>query len=211
MKGGLALLCFVVMGIGAQESPSPVQVVRREIMAGEVQGASHGDLARFRPALLRVYIDSTTRGLWVAGARLTPQAEALLAELAAAQKRGLRPSDYDAEPLARTATILRAGTPDATRGAALLRIDAWLTLSAMRFMDHAHRGRADPRALGFAFPSAHGPHDHARLVVALSRSPDVHVMLDSLEPPFARFRALEGLLSRYRTLAADSTLRDLPR
>jgi murein L,D-transpeptidase YcbB/YkuD len=213
MKGGLALLCFVVMGVGAQEppSPSPVQIVRREIMAGGLQGASHGDMARYRPALLRVYADSTARGIWFADARLTRQAEVLLAELGAAEKRGLRPSDYDAEPLARTATILRAGTPDATRGAELLRIDAWLTLSAMRFMDHAHRGRADPRSLGFAFPSAHGQHDHARLVVALSRSPDVHAMLDSLEPPFTRFRALEGLLSRYRTLAADSTLRDLPR
>ena len=35
-------------------------------------------------------------------------------------------------------------------------------------------------------------------------------MLDSLEPAFARFRALKALLTRYRILAADSTLRELP-
>ena len=98
MKAGLVLL-GVVGGtdIGAQEAPSraPVQVVRNQIMVGNVQGASHGDLARYRPALLRVYADSASRALWVADARLTRQAEALLAELGAAEKRGLRPSDYD--------------------------------------------------------------------------------------------------------------------
>ena len=213
MKRGLALIWVAVTGVGAQEPPSPhpAQIVRAEIMAGGVQGASHGDLARYRPALLRVYADSTARGIWVAGAKFTRQADALLAELVAAQARGLRPSDYDAESLARAATILRSGAPGATQGAELLRIDARLTLSAMRLMDHAHRGRADPRSLGFAFPRAHGQHDYARLVVALSRAPDVHAMLDSLEPPFSRFRALEGLLSRYRTLAADSTLSALPK
>jgi murein L,D-transpeptidase YcbB/YkuD len=214
-KVWLAALCFGVPCIGAQTplSPTPMQVIHREIVAGALRGASHGDIARYRPALLRIYADSTSRALWLSGAKLTRQAERLLTELGEAENRGLRASGYDAEPLSRTLTFVRSGAGEPPDSVELLRADAWLTFSAMRFVDHVHRGRVDPHALGFALPQSHGRHDLVPIVVALSQAPDVRAMLDSLEPPFARFRALKGLLSRYRALAADSsgTLSELPR
>ncbi|CAN5876361.1 murein L,D-transpeptidase [soil metagenome] len=205
-KVWLAALCLGVPCVGAQTpSPTPMEEVHREIVAGTLRGASHGDVARYRPALLRIYADSTSRALWLSGAKLTPQAERVLTELGEAENRGLRASGYDAEPLSQTMTLGRSGAGELPDSVERLRADAWLTFSAMRFVDHVHRGRVDPRALGFALPQSHGQHDLVPIVVALSQAQDVHAMLDSLEPPFARFRALKVLLSRYRALAAAST------
>jgi hypothetical protein len=92
-KVWLAALCFGVPRVGAQtpsSPPTPMQVVRREIVAGTLRGASHGDVARYRPALLRIYADSTSRALWLSGATLTRQAERMLTEIGEAENRGLR-------------------------------------------------------------------------------------------------------------------------
>ena len=102
----LALVVLDVPDVSAQKTPlsAPAQQLRREIMAGDVQGASHGDLARYRAALLRIYSDSSASALWLTQGKPTRQGELLLAELRAAEMRGLRASDYDAELLARRLT-----------------------------------------------------------------------------------------------------------
>lgn len=140
------------------------------------------------------------RPLWNANGHPTGQAMALVAELEGAESRGLSPADYDAAQLF---AALHSGDTSAN-------VDARLTRMAMRFVDHVHNGRVDPRTLGFALPSARERLDIATVVAELSRSRDVHAAIDSLEPPFPRFRALKSLLARYRTLAADSGLAALP-
>ncbi len=207
----LVLLVVAVSTAGAQGVPAmpPMRWLRHEIAVGSLQGASHGDLPRFRPSLLRLYSDSATVPLWFSHGVLTQQGGLLMTELRGAATRGLRATDYDAESIARGLADVRSST-SATPDTTVLRADAWLTLSALRFVDHAHRGRVDPRALGFALDSQHERHDFAPLVASLSRTSSVQRTIDSIEPPFARFRALKVLLSRYMALAADSTLRDLP-
>lgn len=203
----LVLAAFTA--VTAQTSEA-ARAIRDAITAGDIDGVQRGDLARYRPALLRLYADSNARPLWLNGSRLTRQAEAVLGELASAEARALRPSDYDVELLAQRVAQGWTGAGGASPGEKMLRFDASLSLSAMRFMDHAHRGRADPRSLGFALGVPHQLHDLVPLVWSLSTARDVHAAIDAVEPPYARYRALEQALVAYRAMAADPTLDAVP-
>jgi murein L,D-transpeptidase YcbB/YkuD len=194
----------------SQLSQGEVESLRADIVRGTVEGAQHGDLARYRAALLRSYPDSGASLRWIESRRLTPQGAMLLAELRRAEMRGLDPADYDGEAHAPVFRILDPNARGRATDDAVLRADAWLTLAAMRFVDNARRGRTDPRALGFALPRQREEPDFASRITQLSESDDVHAMVDSLEPPFRRFRALESLLRGYRALSTDSALTRLP-
>jgi murein L,D-transpeptidase YcbB/YkuD len=207
----LALVCVLLflaasVRAPAQTPPLPttLHALREAITSGDILGARHGDFARYRPALARLYGDSGAHSLWITSAGLTRQAEALLGALAAAESRGLRPSDYDVESLAQGVATPMPGEE------ALLRFDAALSLAAMRLMDHAHRGRVDPRTLGFALGVPHAVHDLVPQVRSLSSARDVHAAIDAVEPAYARYRALEQTLGVYRALAANPALSPVP-
>ena len=204
-----ALLGSSARAAAAQDRPTvaAIETMRRSLAAGSFSGFRAGDLAQYRPALLRLYGDSTARLLWTRGGYPTTQAHAVVADLAAAAERGLRPDDYDAGPLVDWVEQLgRAATADARDPAALLEHDAWLSLSLMRFLDHIHRGRVSPRALGFALPAKGAAMDFASMAQLVSGAPDVHAVVNSVEPPYAGFVSLERVLARYRALAADSSI-----
>ena len=201
---GLLYAALTIVAAPNVSSQTRTPALRQAIATGDIIGARHGDFARYREALMQLYGDSTTRALWMCDAGLTPQAQALLGALASAQSRGLRPTDYDVELLAQR--VMTVASDDD----AVLRLDAALSLAAMRFLDHDHRGRVDPRSLRFSLGVPHSPHDLAPLVRSLSTARDVHAAIDAVEPGYARYRALERTLSLYRALARDSTLTTLP-
>lgn len=210
----LLVVCMLALCVGAPtRAQVPVAELRRlraNIEAGTVDGAQHGDLSRYRTALLRIYADTLSSLAWVARSGPTAQASAMLVELSEAGMRGLDPADYDGDGLAKRLRQLRVAPSVSARDSLLLQADAWLTLSAMRYIDHARTGRVDPGPLGFVMPPTGVQRDFTAIVLKLSRSPDVRASIDSLEPPYDRFRALEQLLHGYRTLSTDSSLGDLP-
>lgn len=212
VRGAVLVVAAVVCPLlarraSAQEqlAPDAAAALRRAIRDGDLPGARRGDYGRYRASLLALYPDSAARALWLVGGRPSSQGSAVLAELADAERRGLRPADYDARELARVVAALPA-----LDASALLRTDAWLSLSLLRFLDHLHRGRADPAALGFHVPAERQRRDLASLAQGVSRAAAVRAALDAIEPPFAGFARLEALLARYRALAADSALVALP-
>ena len=174
--------------------------VRRAIVIGTLPGAQHGDLARYRDGLLRLYGGSAVRPLWLTDRGPTPQARAVVAALLQAPASGLRTTDYDAQALARAISTRFADADE------LLRADAWLSLSTMRFMDQLEHGRVSPRSLGFALDVQHPSRDYAGLATALSGADDPASILASLEPSYPRYHALKQVLATYRALAADSSL-----
>lgn len=206
----LATLTLPVRSAVAQDRPTrgAIDSVRRSLSRGTFAGLRAGDLALYRPALLRLYGDSTARLLWTRDGYPTSQAHAVIADLVAAEERGLRPDDYDAGALARWVAELGSAAPGAERDApaALLDHDAWLSLSLMRFLDHIHRGRVSARAFGFALPTKRADIEFASMAEVVSAAPDVHAVVNAVEPPYAGFVALERVLARYRTLAADGGL-----
>jgi murein L,D-transpeptidase YcbB/YkuD len=183
--------------------------VRTAIASGTLPGAQHGDLARYRAALLRLYGDSAARPLWIGARGPTSQARAVLAALTLAPTHGLRAGDYDAGDLARIVPTLATTSTDADARAdteQLMRTDAWLSLSLMRFADQLEHGRVDPRTLGFALSVERPSRDYAGLVTALSRADDPTSILGALEPSYPRYHALRNVLASYRALAADTSL-----
>ncbi|MBX6330301.1 MAG: L,D-transpeptidase family protein [Gemmatimonadaceae bacterium] len=215
---------------------SIADALRATIARADLPGASLRDYERYRAPLGRLYDMARAAPIWTSNGRPTPRADAAIASLAAAASHGLRARDYDAEPLraraaARAAGAVGAAAPraseaparrelvgDVPRGApvavdqaAVARFDVWLSLSVMRFMQHLHRGRANPRSLGFALPADTVPFDLAAQTLAASRSADVESVFRAAEPPFSRYAALERALATYRALAADTTLHLPPR
>lgn len=195
-----ALLLPLLAGAAAgQEGGSIRRAVEGAIARQEVAGVGRADFGRYRAKLLALYPVAGTTMLWVAGGRPTAQAESILVAIGHAEERGLDPEDYDAALLARLAGELRSGSD----GDAVVRFDAGLSLASLRFMTHLDRGRVDPSTVGFALPSDRTSVDVVAMTRALAAAPVPRELLDPLEPPFARFDALEKALGRYRVLAAS--------
>ena len=160
-----------------------------------------------RASLRALYAANGDRPLWTANGRPTAQALALVAFLGSVDERGLRPADYGAGPLGREAAAAAdaaAALPDASSAA---RFDLSLSRAAMRLLAHLHAGRVDPAALRFELPETHQATDLAGLTIALSRATDPAAAIAAAEPRYAGYAALLAGLTRYRSLAADSTVR----
>ena len=115
---------------------------------------------------LRVYSDRRYAGLWTHGAKITPQAQQVLVLLSHAQELGLRPDDYDVEPLmAAGMRLVPNGTASAAQAAAF---DIQLTQSALHYLHDAHFGRIDPRRVGFELAVPRAPFDSTAVLLDMS-------------------------------------------
>jgi murein L,D-transpeptidase YcbB/YkuD len=152
---------------------------------------------------------SQTQGaaLWVReGGALTRAGGELLAELAAADRRGLRPADYNAAELNRRALLLAQSTP-AGRAA----FDAMMSAAAATLVSDLHAGRVKPKEVGYDLDVSRPAFDVAQAVRSLAASTDVSASLDALEPQLRHYALLKSALARYRALAAQgSSLTQLP-
>jgi murein L,D-transpeptidase YcbB/YkuD len=146
--------------------------------------------------------------LWFRGGQPTPQAIVLLAQMRAADYYGLRPEDYDAEALASKVQQLTAARNQDL--ATIAHLDRVLSATTLRFVTHLHSGRIDPRTTGFSTFKPHPPLDGPATLRRLAESTDPVAELHALEPPFLHYRLLQDALQRYRNLARQPGLTDLP-
>ena len=144
---------------------------------------------------------------WFSGTQLTRPAANLLAEMRAAESRGLDSSDYGGNALA-TAVAALPPTADVARVA---RLDAVFTASAGRFVTDLHSGRIAPRAAGHDLDVPHADLDLDTALAALATTRDTQAVLDDYEPGLHHYALLKQALQRYRELALEPGLGDLPR
>jgi murein L,D-transpeptidase YcbB/YkuD len=76
----------------------------------------------------------------------------------------------------------------------------------MRFISDLRVGRMDPQRLGFHLDVEPKRRDLDGLLRRLSRAADPIPLLESIEPPFRRYRTLLEALARYRALNGDPRL-----
>jgi len=145
------------------------------------------------------------RPVWTANGRPTRQALAVIDILGNVATRGLDPRDYDSAELANMARALSPSS-DSTQFA---RFDAAMTRSLIRLFTDLHEGRTDPRRIGFHLPP-HSQLDLAAMALGASTALDPNVVITGAEPVYTGYRALEATLARYRTLAADTSLKAPP-
>ena len=143
-----------------------------------------------------------TPALWHREGALTPAGRALLAQLAAADERGLNPADYDVQTLQALATA-----HDAASQATL---DRRLSQAAVLLATHLQRGRVTPAAAGYQLPLPAPAEDPVATLLALSGSTDLPAALDGFEPHYNHYHLLKQALAQYRQLAALPPLPALP-
>ena len=163
-----------------------------------------GDIAREHEVLVQAYAARDYAPLWIDGARATPRALGLLHALEAAQTRGLRRGDYEAGTIAARLGELRSSPAQAAQ------FDLALSVVAVRFVSDLHFGRATPQAAGFHLEVPPTRLDLAEVLRKLAMAASVKTTLDGVEPPFAHYRLLRDALARYRELALDTDLHQLP-
>ncbi len=156
--------------------------------------------ARAQEILADIYPASGAVPLWVDGAlRPTRSAQDVLAILGDAAAEGLDPADYRAGDLLALSKKLAAGSPPSVRDAAAF--DASMSLSMMRYLRHFHRGRVDPRDIGFLISLPPDEHDYAAMLADAARKGSVKETILSIAPPLVQYRLLRSMLPRYRALA----------
>jgi murein L,D-transpeptidase YcbB/YkuD len=160
-------------------------------------------------ALRGVYYRRSYAPLWQRSAGPTPPAKRFAQLLREAEAYGLDPSDYEADSIdAQLAELLAARDAPPERRA---EFDLRLSAFALRLARHLHYGRVDPRACGFELYAPRSDLDEGALLGRLARSRRPAAELAAIEPPFEHYRLLKTQLARYRALAAEPGLTELPK
>jgi murein L,D-transpeptidase YcbB/YkuD len=104
---------------------------------------------------------------------------------------------------------MQAASP-ATPVAQLRELDLQMSIAVAHFVSDLHAGRIAPRELGHDLDVPHATLDARVAVAALAGSRDTGTLLDDFEPGFHHYDLLKQALARYRPLAADPSLTQLP-
>ena len=144
-----------------------------------------------------------------ASGRPNASARDALRLLAEAGADGLAPRDYRSAELTQQAVALDA-TP-VTSASPQLVFERDLNAAMQRYLRDIHRGRIDPRTLGFrlALPGTAAP-DFAALLQTAAAAGRLPQMAAELRPRLGQYAKLREALARYRDLAADGSLGHLP-
>jgi len=194
------LLLIASAQIAAADPAALAATLKSDASNAHVRGAHKAAASRIRTALQTAYADGRT--LWLAPGGPTPQARAVLGVLADAKSYGLRAGDY-----ATSDGVVTGAADDAARA----RFDVSLSAAVLRFIDNIHYGRIDPAEDGFHLGAPPAPLDEPGVLRRLSSAAQPEPVIAAIEPQFYHYGLLKQALERYRKLAADPTLTQLPR
>lgn len=190
--------------------PSSVAVVSPAPAAAEISAALRESLQRDpkrtpggsvdRAILERVYDEPTANPLWLdAQLRPTQSGHDAVAIITAAAADGLDPADYGAARLNEGLRVLDEGRGSLQEAAAF---DLELSEAMVLYLRHFHRGRVNPRDMGFQISVPTDEHDYALLVRRAALSGRVKETVASMEPRLVQYRSLRSALAMYRELAS---------
>jgi murein L,D-transpeptidase YcbB/YkuD len=154
-----------------------------------------------RPPQAQATLDARgpTGRSWVdASGRLTRDGRDALALLATAPADGLDPDDYQVDRLAASLADLERSRPPDPAGAATA--DRMLGAAVLRYLQHLHLGRIDPRAVGVRLVVEPERHDFAEMLDDALAAHDLASLAASLAPPLPQYAALRRELARYRAI-----------
>lgn len=153
----------------------------------------------------RLYGTAPPALLWFNQGVPSPQASVLAEHLARADRKGLQPEDYEGLRWSNWLRSPGAMTADSS-ACREWDLDLALTVAAMRYVSDLRIGRVNPRNLKIHLDVEPKRYDLTRFLLELAGSPQPQKLLDRIEPPFQRYRALLDALPRYRELAEDGGL-----
>ncbi|HEY6253308.1 MAG TPA: peptidoglycan-binding protein, partial [Candidatus Angelobacter sp.] len=209
----LALVC-VAPCAAAQNSqplradataPGPeLAVMKRNLSvlidAGRLNDLRWRNFSDYRNQVRDFYQPSDYALAWITGNQPTAQARAMIQLLQNADKKGLRPDDYDASRWADRLAQLAQPAPQAIQDESA-RFDLALTVCAMRYISDLHNGRINPKYFDFGLRVNHRSYkvaDFLRTQVVSAK--DVPQTLEQVEPSFPAYRRTEAALEHYLEL-----------
>ena len=212
--GWIIVLASVAPCAGAQNNqslradaspPAPELVVMKRNLSVQIDSGKLNDLrwrnfSDYRNQLRDFYQPSEYALAWVSGNQPTAQAKAMIQLLQNADKKGLRPEDYDASRWADRLAKLSQTTPQTTLDEST-RFDLALTVCAMRYISDLHNGRINPKYFDFGLHvnrRAYKLADFLRNQVINAK--DVAQTLEQVEPSFPAYRRTEAALEHYLEL-----------
>jgi murein L,D-transpeptidase YcbB/YkuD len=194
----------VIALTGLADRPVSAQTPAPGITAAIVS-AIQARSSSVRRELADLYGAVGSRPLWVdAAGHPSADAREALGLLSGAAAEALDPADYGARVLEGDAEAL-ANTPNPS-ASRIAGFDTRLSEATLRYLEHLHNGRIDPRAIGFQMAVPRDDHDYADILRSAVAAHRVQRLATELEPPLVLYRNLRGMLGRYRDLAADATL-----
>ncbi len=170
------------------------------VTEGELPGLRWPGLPDITFDLRRAYDATRWSPLWTRDGVPTAAARATIEALAAVDRRGLEPRDYDVERL-RVLSGQRLSTAN-TRA----EFDATLSIASSRVLLALRTGRisASEAHAHLRFPQ--DSVDIAAGLLRLASSADPSAVFDAQEPPYAHYQLLKRALATYRASAlTDST------
>ena len=201
----LVAACLISALAWSQHPPGEIQTV---IARGELVELKRPLFAGYRRELERLYEPIAYGPAWFDGDAPRRQANDAVYLLADAKTQGLDPSDYDAPWLQ---ARLEAAGRTVLAPTEQAHVDVALTIAIFRYLTDLHRGRIDPRSLGWALDvTPKRSYDLGSVLRdALVRDSLAAVIADA-EPHLPIYQRLKTTLAAYRRLAQDTSLRPLP-
>lgn len=153
-----------------------------------------------QPAVQKFYQDRDWELAWTRDKKPTKAATALMQQFTDADKKGLRPEDYDGQQWQEHLHVLTASPTDEN----LAQFDVAMTIAAVRYLDDLHLGRINPQSLNFDIdvPGKRAAFDVATVLNdQLVDSDDVPTDVQAVEPQNPLYKATEQALPHYLELA----------
>jgi murein L,D-transpeptidase YcbB/YkuD len=170
------------------------------IDAGKLSDLRWRSFPDYRNQLREFYQPTNYALAWINGNQPTAQALAIIQLLENADKKGLRPEDYDASRWADRLARLAQSNPQAPADDSV-RFDLALTVSAMRYFSDLHSGRINPRYFDFGLHVNRKAYKLAEFLrTQVVNAKDVAATLDQVEPSLPAYRRTEAALQHYLEL-----------
>lgn len=160
-------------------------------------------------AVKEFYDESRYRLGWSRGGKATAQATELIGILSAADQKGLDSKDYDGAKWPERLAALQS--PGGATESALLKFDAAMTVSAVRYATDLHLGKVDPKILHKDFDPDREKHNAGEFLwkkVAVAQS--VKDALAPIEPPYPGYGRALVALQKYMQMAKEEVPDPLP-
>ena len=185
----------------------PPTEIRAIIARGELAALQRPGFPSYRSELDRFYGPVAYEPAWFDGEAPRKQANDAVHLLADAKSQGLDPADYDAPWLqARLDVAASTRLPPSEHA----HVDAALTIAVFRYLTDLHRGRIDPRGLGWALDVApKRSYDLSSVLRDAIARDALTAMVAEAEPRLPIYQRLKTKLAAYRGLAQDASLRPL--
>ena len=209
-RTGLACTVFsLLLSAGCKQVPSVLSPAKGSgthsdklqpiVASHHVQVLHTPDFSDFAAPVQAFYEGRNYQTAWLDDGHPTAQAKAFIEALETADRKGLKPEDFDASQWSARVGKLGSASDDETA-----QFDAAMTVSVMRYLTQVHQGRVNPTHFNFEIDTDSKKLNLPDFVANKAiTADDVPRLIASIEPDNEEYRALERALPQYLQLAAQ--------